>query len=205
MFLTNKGVWYFPVQDQATLHMILQGGFVFSGRREIKGRTFLPRRTLKSYIAKTSSPKLENWGPEVALSLFLCMPHRADFNNKTSSCFLALSACIPRSAASCGTQSSGSFDVAGEKNCFQGTASQPSETIILNNIQTTPFLWADNSNRSSQPLELQIPGVSVVIRVGIILETREFSYREHAHHLGVGGMVLGKLCRGKRKEQDRRK
>lgn len=101
--------------------------------------------TLKSYIAKTSFSKLENWGIEVALSLFLCMPHHADFSNKTSSCFLALSACLPRSAVSCGTQSSGSFGVAGEKEkCFQGTVSQPSETIVLNNIQTTPFPRADD-------------------------------------------------------------
>lgn len=101
--------------------MILQGSFVFSGRREIKGRTFLLRMTLKSYIAKTSSPKLENWGIESALSMFLCMPHHAAFNNKTGSSFFVLSACLPRSSGSCGMWSSDSFDVAGEKeNCFHG-------------------------------------------------------------------------------------
>lgn len=83
----------FPGPDLAVPCVILQGNH--SGKREIKGRTFLLRMTLKSYIAKTSSPKWENGGIEGCFSLFLCMPHHENINNKASSWFLVLPAASP--------------------------------------------------------------------------------------------------------------
>lgn len=126
------------------------------------------------------------------------MPHRADFNNKSSSCCLVLTLCLPRPAATCGTWSLGSFKVAAEKEkSFRGSVSQPCETTILNTTQTAPFLWVSNSNSSSQPLELQIPRVSVVVGVGITLETQGFSMGNNST---IWELVIG---RGKKKEQGR--
>lgn len=165
-------------------------------RKDIFAKVDVKKLYCKDNLSKTEEIE-ENCGTTVALSLFLCMPHRADFNNKSSSCCLVLTSCLPRPAASCGTWSSGSFQVAAEKEkSFQVTVSQPGETTILNNTQTAPFHWVNNSKSSSQPLELQIPRVPVVVRVGITLKTQGISMGNNST---IWEMVTG---RGKKKNRE---